>query len=549
MNVLAFSIAHDSSVAYLENGQLKFFCKEERLSRKKRDKHPFKALEACANFIASQPDVCLYHTPSNNEPDMELVYSEYIRKRFNCSTINYASLTHHRCHAALAYVNSGFDTALVVVVDRNGSIYFLGSSSVAREAESVYVASKTGLTELYKNFSLLSNERNKLDVESTIRQSYPSTCEIRARSPYGLVMLYEAATTLIGQSVLENGKTMGLAAYCPDLRFDKLVKNGIVDGQSLSTTDRGVCFIDLIDKTTPHVPNEDHILYSSKAKHVQVETQNAVLDIIRSHVERTEISKVCVVGGYGLNVVANAHYIKSLPHVEFYFEPCADDSGVSLGAAMLYYLEQTSKLPQRQVDTFYHYYKTTEKTPGITASISDVCRLLCDKKAVAVFEGAPEAGPRALGHRSILFDPRDPDAKKIVNKIKNREWYRPFAAVVLEGDFSKYFHTLGVPSSEVMTVSFQVREEVKKYIPGVVHVDGSCRVQTVTTGFLFDLLTEFKKQTGVGVLLNTSLNLAGEPLVQTIEEALAVVRQSSLEAIFFPEQSTLFLGGSQTANN
>jgi predicted NodU family carbamoyl transferase len=110
-------------------------------------------------------------------------------------------------------------------------------------------------------------------------------------------------------------------------------------------------------------------------------------------------------------------------------------------------------------------------------------------------------------------------------------------------------HDSSVAYLENGQLKFFCKEEVKKYIPGVVHVDGSCRVQTVATGFLFDLLTEFKKQTGVGVLLNTSFNLAGEPLVQTIEEALAVVRQSSLEAIFFPEQSTLFLGGSQAANS
>jgi carbamoyltransferase len=139
-----------------------------------------------------------------------------------------------------------------------------------------------------------------------------------------------------------------------------------------------------------------------------------------------------------------------------------------------------------------------------------------------------------LGNRSILFDARNPDAKDIVNNIKKREWYRPFAAMVLEEDFSKYFETLGLNKSEFMTVSFTAKDNS---IPGVTHVDNTCRVQTVSENIphIYELLQEFKKQTGTSVLLNTSFNLAGEPLVDTFEDAVRTFNESDLDVLWFPE--------------
>jgi len=123
-----------------------------------------------------------------------------------------------------------------------------------------------------------------------------------------------------------------------------------------------------------------------------------------------------------------------------------------------------------------------------------------------------------------------------VNRVKNREWYRPFAAVILEEHFDKYFETIGVKKSESMTMSFQVKSDK---IPGVTHADGSCRVQTISSGFLYDLLKVFYERTGCPVLLNTSMNSAGEPLIQTKQEALNMLENSCLDYIYFVDDSAL----------
>jgi carbamoyltransferase len=165
--------------------------------------------------------------------------------------------------------------------------------------------------------------------------------------------------------------------------------------------------------------------------------------------------------------------------------------------------------------------------------------LLIDQKSVAIFDGAPEAGPRALGHRSILFDPRNKNAKDIVNKIKKREWYRPFAGIILESQFNEYFDTCGLKESKFMTINFEAKSGVRDYVPGIIHVDNTCRIQTVSSGFLFNLLTLFYNKTGCPMLLNTSFNLAGEALVQTKKDALDTLNNCSLDAVYFVDDNKL----------
>ena len=167
-------------------------------------------------------------------------------------------------------------------------------------------------------------------------------------------------------------------------------------------------------------------------------------------------------------------------------------------------------------------------------STEDIANLLSEQKIVAVYNGLAEAGQRALGNRSILFDARNKEAKNIVNSVKNREWYRPFAGAVLKEDFTECFDTYGLTESPFMTLSFPV---TTCDIPGVTHVDNTCRVQTVDNSIphLYNLLTEFKQITGCSVLLNTSFNLAGEPLVETINEAIETFNNSKIDVLWFPE--------------
>ena len=535
MRILAFNTTHDSSVCSINDGELEFFCKEERLTRVKRDKHPYKSLESFLK-LNKKIDHCLYHTPSNfseSEYYMGIVdsYETFINKYSDCELENYSGLLHHDCHSNLAFYNSNFDKALIFVIDRNGSVFFVDSEEGARESESVYIGDKdNGIKPIYKNFWLSDN--NIKDIENAIKEEYDD-CDIEAKSCFGIVTTYEAATTLIGQDPLENGKTMGLASYSDKQKFIPLSDTNLVK------TDKGCCFAGYEEQITDEVTKENYKFYAEKAKHVQEETQRVSLELIKKYVEKTSIKNVCVVGGYGLNVVANNYYIKNLPDVNFYFEPVADDTGISIGAAMKKYFDVTGKAPKPINNNFYHYYEDTTLNIGEKSNINEVCDMLCNQRSVALFESNPESGPRALGHRSILFDARNKYCKDIVNKIKNREWYRPFAGVILEHRFEEYFETLDLKNSEAMTINFNAKKHTKEYVPGIVHVDGTCRIQTVSSGFLFDLLVEFEKRTGCPMLLNTSFNLAGEPLVQSKGDAIYTFNNSLLDAVYFVDDEII----------
>jgi carbamoyltransferase len=310
-----------------------------------------------------------------------------------------------------------------------------------------------------------------------------------------------------------------------------------------------------------HIPNmvrsvdkNNYQLYADYAYQVQKQTQEQVAKIIEECIEETKIKNICISGGYGLNVVANGYYISRFPGINFFFEPLADDTGNSLGAAMLAYRQMTEDNNIYPLKSTFFNGQEPEINPKLInknisfkidykkTKINKISDLLVSNKSVAIFNGKSEAGPRALGNRSILFYPNLENSKDIVNEIKKREWYRPFAACIMKEDSSDYFEMLEIKDSPYMTISFACKKETKKLFPGIVHVDNSCRVQTVDEDnfYLYNLLKEVKKLTGHGILLNTSFNLAGSPLVETLDQALEVLLQSSLDYLWVPQNNILY---------
>jgi len=163
---------------------------------------------------------------------------------------------------------------------------------------------------------------------------------------------------------------------------------------------------------------------------------------------------------------------------------------------------------------------------------------LIDQKVVAIFQGQSEWGPRALGNRSILFDPRNPKGKDIINGIKKREWFRPFAGTIMLEHVHDYFEMLTIKESPYMTFAVQAKEKAIKEVPSIIHVDNTCRIQTVTreqNKHFYELIEEFYKRTGTPILFNTSFNLAGEPLVETLEDAISTVNRSGIDYLYLPE--------------
>ena len=538
--ILGISLTHDSSICIFENGKIVNFLKEERFSKIKRDMYPIKSL-----FEISPQEESInvaFSTPTRNDDTYDIV-KRIVAKNFKINKDFDYSDEHHLIHANLAFYNSGFDQALVFVIDRNGSIW----GNCVRESESVYLASyPNNFKALCKNFWIFENSAH--EYVNSLKNNDPD-CDFNAKSMFGIIKVYESATTLIRQHALENGKTMGLSAYADKNKdYPKLFTDGFIPldhyfGHESFEGLRATNYLKLQNKSTKDITIENHQEYSNHAWNVQKETQEAVASMINMYVEKTGVKNVCITGGYGLNVVANHYYITQFPEINFFFEPLADDSGNSIGAAMKCYRDETLDYTINKLEhTFFNGKNySLDNIKGIDISTSQVAELISKGKSVAIYNGLAEAGPRALGNRSILFDCRDKDAKDKVNKIKKREWYRPFAAIVLEDESEHYFEMGRIKKSEFMTISFPVKDIAINRIPGVVHVDNTCRIQTVDSSnpIMFNLLNEFKKITNMGILLNTSFNLAGKPLVETPEDAFYTLRNSELDYLWFPEISKL----------
>jgi carbamoyltransferase len=179
-----------------------------------------------------------------------------------------------------------------------------------------------------------------------------------------------------------------------------------------------------------------------------------------------------------------------------------------------------------------------------TVTPLDVAELIANKNIVALFQKRSEAGHRALGNRSILYDPRDLNGKDHVNIVKQREWYRPFAASVMLEHTHDWFDMAGLKESPFMMFAVDVIKDKQNLIPCVTHVDGTCRIQTVTQEQnlnFYNLINSFYKLTNVPMLFNTSFNLAGEVIVETEEEAIDVIQRSKIEYLYLPEKQILMI--------
>ena len=164
--------------------------------------------------------------------------------------------------------------------------------------------------------------------------------------------------------------------------------------------------------------------------------------------------------------------------------------------------------------------------------INEALKILIDQKPLVIFHGKSEWGPRALGNRSILFDPRNPEAKEIVNKFKKREWWRPLAGTVLQEHAHTYFDMGSLKTSPYMSFAVNAKLKAVNEVPSIVHVDGTCRVQTIDKGPLYDLIAAFYTETDVPILLNTSFNLAGYPIVENKEFLEFTTKSSEFKYVY-----------------
>lgn len=556
--ILGMSRGHNSSVCLLKNGEQIFYLEEERLTRFKHDGTPFRALEETKKYTDRIDAVAIAHT-DNSAPQSDWcsnnVYVELLRKHHlidHTTPVFLMGHIHHQLHAACAFYNSGFDSAVAIIVDGAGSRYDginnTGMPITFWEAESIINCDyPTDFRSLYKNYQTnYGTARQNIKIETV------DTEECWISDQPGIVKCYEAVTQYCGFSAIEAGKTMGLAPYGEaDNRIpDFFLANGASNRNLITPTIPSAADINTNNYeflADPTLVNQKNLAYK-----LQLDTQQAVLDLIKKGIELSGKKNVVIAGGYGLNCVANYFYKKNLPpDINLYVEPISHDAGTSIGAARLVHFKEFQNDVKHPQTDIYHGPKYTIDTDQLknledfktsSASYKDIATLIKNKNIICMFQGGSEAGPRALGNRSILFDPTVPNGKDIVNEVKRREWFRPFAGTVLKENVHDWFDMAGMDESPFMMYAVDVKKDKLGTIPSITHIDGTCRVQTVTeeqNPHYYRLIREFNKLSNVPILFNTSFNLGGDPLVETIDDALSTLRNSELKYLYLPEVSLL----------
>ncbi|MBI2910194.1 MAG: hypothetical protein HYX92_21335 [Chloroflexi bacterium] len=550
---------HDAAAAILRDGQLIAAAEEERFSRRKHDNgFPAGAVEFClaqAGVTVGDLDWVVFYekpflkferilmTTLQTIPRSGTVFREamtawlldklwvkgIISDRLRIDPKKVIFVEHHLSHAASSFFSSPFDKAAVLTVDGVGE---------------------------WTTAALGVGEGNEIRLLKELH------------FPHSLGLLYSAFTAFLGFEVNEGEyKVMGMAPYGKPRYIDKvyeLVK--VEDDGSLwldmdyfsfhysSTRTFSGKFEELFG--TPRLPSESGILdtyYVDIAASIQKVTEEIVLKMANHLYKETGLKKLCLAGGVALNSVSNGRILKETPFDELYIQPAAGDGGGALGAALYAYHSVLGQPRSFVMDHAYwgKGYTEEEVKKALDAQgvkyeylgddgklVAQVVDALQTGKVVGWFQGRFEFGPRALGNRSILADPRRAEMKDIVNgKIKFREPFRPFAPAVLV-DRAEEFYDLPQAQrhypARFMLYVVNAKEGKRDMVPATTHEDGSSRLQTVLPEYserYYQLIHGFGQTTGVPVLLNTSFNLRGEPIVTTPEQALSTFNRSGLDLL------------------
>lgn len=532
------TITYDGNVALIDRKTVLTAVAEERISKKKYDGHVRCAVKdvldrhglelgdvgAISVVSFGQPMVDGGRDASALEQEVKSLFPDHGNIHFVRS--------HHEAHAISAVAQTGLDRALVVVIDHTGNI--IGPVIDAEKLEN-NPAEQTSYY-LFENGDLRLVAR---DHAEAMDQGYGRF--------YGDVTCY-----LGFNSYRESGKTMGLASFGDPAVLNECEPFVETEGGEVISALRDIGYMDDCTKDFAAWFKRQGILIPGRrgnnevlrpfdmhlAAWAQDKLQRSVARRVKGLMERFNVDKVCVAGGVAMNSVMN-RFLEEELGVSVYVPPSPGDAGLALGAAAEYFWKQDGVMPKLVSSPYLGpIYSSTE----IMATI-DACRdefivreigepeleaatAISAGKVVGWFQGRSEYGPRALGNRSILASPRVSWTKEILNgQIKLREWFRPYAPVVLEEKADTYFDMLS-PVPYMMHVA-PVKTQAMIDMPACIHVDGTARLQTVTeeaNSKFHGLIRHLDRLTGVPVVLNTSFNLAGMPMVESPQDAIDCFR-------------------------
>jgi carbamoyltransferase len=591
--IAAIARGHNAGVCLLKDGNVVFSIEEERLSRQKYDGGPYASMMEILKYTDKIDYLIVAHTQKLKDTAGKVdftgddVYTGLARKMglidrtadpHNHPQVIDLSHIHHKLHAACAFYRSGWESAVSVIVDGAGTFIGINNNiqgqTTVWEVESIInCAYPSNFHSLYKHYATRDAMIGAMlkNFPSDITDEAGKTHEAIFSDRAGIVKVYEAVTQYCGFQAIEAGKTMGLFPYGkPNDKIPKLFetegklplsnRNLIIPTYPSAALVNAFIF-DYLEDEIGKSYDDVSLLQNRRdlAYACQTQTQEQVLKLIRKAVAMSNNKRVVLSGGYGLNCVANYYYLEHLKEegIELYVEPTSNDAGTAMGAALMFYHQIFADKTPKVHNTLYlgpireYTLADIEKRASISENKNikmidtthkDVVKLLKSKNIVAMFQGRSENGPRALGNRSILFDPTFKDGKDFVNLVKKREYFRPFAGTILQDDVHEWFDLRGMKDSPFMMYAVNCQPGVEEKIPAIIHVDGTCRIQTVTeeqNKHYYDLIKTFKDETGIPILFNTSFNLGGEPLVETLDDAFRTLENSKIEYLYLPEHKKL----------
>ena len=604
--IAAISRGHNGSVCLLKDGEVVVNLEEERLTRFKYDGAPLACINLIKKYTDKLDYLVIVHTTRLDQHNFNMDYcgnDPYFGMARKLGLVDSPrglgfgerpenvidmGQNHHRSHVAAAFYNSGFDKAVGVVVDGAGSWVKFGAEEKWLEdyweTETIYDCAYPDIFDTkYKHIGTALATPvcyyNQFDSGfwsgygqgENYESSKNTHHELFVTPNAGIVKTYEAVTEYCGFPAIEAGKVMGLFPYGKNPDYLPPFFQQIGDSPVM-TSDRNIF--------TPHYPNgaifnlhmmpkinetkEDTRPYENEnrkdvAWRIQQETQHQVLRLIRKAVEETGHKNVVLTGGYGLNCVANYWYLEQLKEegICLYVEPVSNDCGTALGAALLWHHRINQDTRKRKPITNLYLgpkYDYSDKEIEVTsekyntvieeATHETVVDLIQNKNIVALFQGRSEAGPRALGNRSFLYDPTDPNGKDHVNTVKKREFFRPFAGTILKEHVHEWFDLRGMDETPFMMYAVNCQPGIEEKIPAIIHVDNTCRIQTVTeeqNKHYYDIIKAWYDATGCPIIFNTSFNLGGEPLVETLDDAIRTITTSAVEYLYLPEYNKIII--------
>lgn len=540
---------HDVSACLLRDGEIAFGIEKERITR---EKHATGFYREVIDYCLSAEGITLadvdlvvrncYILPVQEMED-RLMYQDMpaflpeheradagMHALFRTTSNTVTTISHHLAHAYSAFAPCPFEEGAVMIVDGVGSYRsdvdesFPGddASPLARESESYYKFSGSKLECLKKVW--MEPERGFLSDEF---YNMP-----------GLGAYYSRASSYVFGDWNKCGELMGLAPYGrpnvipPMLQFE----NNKLTVPHWTPELNQPYIMDSPGKWETH-PAMKH--WEDLAWRVQDDTERVLLERARWLRETTGAKNLCIAGGVALNCVANGRIAREAGFENVWIQPAAGDDGIAIGCAYYGHLALQQKPRSFEMKHAYigrpytdgeiedatkrFFVKPQINVVRSSEVYKETAKLLADQKVIGWFQGRSEFGPRALGHRSLLADPRHAEMKDILNsRVKHRQPFRPFAPIVLKERADEIFE--GAGDSPFMLMAKPVAAAWRDKIPAVVHVDGTARVQTVdeeTAPDLYHILKEFEALTGVPVLVNTSFNIKGEPIVETPRDAMA----------------------------